>query len=331
MEKRRRPPTMKKLITMQQRFFIMLVVILVAEYGSVVITTAYTTLSILPYSNAGRSTQFSARSSYYWDGRTTITARSSSILSLSSTNNDASDEKDLTKSDIKSTPGFSSSSTTNNIDITTLQSTTTLLGGSSTASEEENVTPVALTGTVNERLMAELESARLKEQFGARSGSSPRAKKQRRFGLDQYRTDRKSEEERLAAIEEAKNLNGINPVVALGGAAVAFGCAALLWTLTDFLAGYFAVRPVENISDIYFIQRVTAVFRNVVMGLVSLASGFFGVTGFGIFLLSIRVAYGVITGELDPTPIESKSATTKEELPNVWDLMLNKKPGRTRR
>jgi hypothetical protein len=65
--------------------------------------------------------------------------------------------------------------------------------------------------------------------------------------------------------------------------------------------------------------------------LVSLACGFFGVTGLGIVLLSIRVGYGVLTGELDPTPIQPKSSTSSKDQPtldisNAWDMMLNKKP-----
>jgi hypothetical protein len=69
--------------------------------------------------------------------------------------------------------------------------------------------------------------------------------------------------------------------------------------------------------------------RNVIIAIVSLASGFFGVTGLGIFLLGVRVAYGVATGELDPMPIK-KSKQEEIEMPNVWDLMMNKKPGRRR-
>jgi hypothetical protein len=93
------------------------------------------------------------------------------------------------------------------------------------------------------------------------------------------------------------------------------------------LATFVALNPVN--TDIYFVQRVSGVFRNIVMGLSSLASGFFGVTGLGLFLLGIRVAVGVLNGELDPTPLK-KTLKDKDELdlPNVWDFMTNKKPGR---
>ena len=62
------------------------------------------------------------------------------------------------------------------------------------------------------------------------------------------------------------------------------------------------------------------------MGILSLASGFFFVTGLGIFLLGVRVAQGVASGELDPT---RKSVEEEVVLPNVWDLMMmGKKPRR---
>jgi hypothetical protein len=182
---------------------------------------------------------------------------------------------------------------------------------------EENEQEAA-TNTINERLMAELQEAADKEKFGARSKAG------KKLGLSSFRPER-TEEQRLAAIEEARNLNGVNPLVALGGGSAALAMAGALWLATNWLAEFFVLHPVE--TDVYFIQRVTQVFRNVVMGLASLASGFFGVTGVGVFALGIRVAYGVAKGELDPTPIKKKPGE-EIELPNVWDLMMNKKPSR---
>ena len=66
------------------------------------------------------------------------------------------------------------------------------------------------------------------------------------------------------------------------------------------------------------------------MGLSSLASGFFGVVGVGIFLLGVRVAYGVMTGELDPTPIK-KSKSDEIVMPDVWGLMTGKTNRRGKR
>lgn len=78
---------------------------------------------------------------------------------------------------------------------------------------------------------------------------------------------------------------------------------------------------------------MAGVFRNVVVGLSSLASGFFGVVGLGIFLLGVRVGYGVIMGELDPTPIKvpkvvNDSGGEEFVLPDVWELMMGKKKRR---
>ncbi|CAB9527708.1 expressed unknown protein [Seminavis robusta] len=182
----------------------------------------------------------------------------------------------------------------------------------SSESEEE-----AATGTINERLMAELQQAADKEKFGT-------SKSGKRMNLPAR--PRKTPEEQEAALAEARNLNGVNPVVALGGGLFAFAVAAGLWYATNELGNFFALHPVE--TDVYFVQRLASVFRNVAMGLVSLASGFFGVTGMGIFLLGVRVAVGVAKGELDPTPIK-KSKQQQSEMPNVWDLMMNKKPSRS--
>jgi hypothetical protein len=176
----------------------------------------------------------------------------------------------------------------------------------------------AATRTVNERLLEELAAASKKEKYGARSSMG------KKLGLDSFQST-KTDAERAAGIQEAQNLNGVNPVVALAGSTFALASAGGLWILTTYLATFFALHPVT--TDIYFVQRVSGLFRNIVMGLSSLASGFFGVTGLGLFLLGIRVAIGVMKGELDPTPLK-KNLKDEVELPNVWDFMTNKKPGR---
>jgi Protein of unknown function (DUF3082) len=187
----------------------------------------------------------------------------------------------------------------------------------------------AATGTVNERLLLELKEAAEKEKSGSARRRSAFSKK---LGLDEgFKFGRKTDAERRAAIEEARDLNGVDPVVTAAGSVFALCCALALWKATTVVGVFFALHPVE--SDAIFIQRTATVFRNVVVGLISLASGFFGVTGLGILLLSFRVAYGVVTGELDPTPpIKKASSLTNDnsalELPNVLDLMLNKRPKR---
>lgn len=178
----------------------------------------------------------------------------------------------------------------------------------------------AATNTVNERLMAELKAAEDKEKYGSRTSAG------KKLGIvDGFGRPRKTDEEVKAAIEAARDLNGVNPVVALLGSFFALGVAGGLWYATKELGIFFALHPVD--TEVYFLVRSSQVVRNIAMGLMSLASGFFGVTGLGIFLLGVRVAYGVITGELDPTPIK-QTQKGKVEMPNMLDLMLNKKPNR---
>jgi hypothetical protein len=182
-------------------------------------------------------------------------------------------------------------------------------------------------GSVNDRLLAELQLAATLEQSGMRHAS---LRENRIMKAASLFKSSKTDAERKAAIAEAQNLNGINPVSTFLGAMFALLSAAGLWYLTQTFAEYFALHPSDP-DDAYFVVRVTAVSRNVVMGLLALASGFFGVTGFGILLLALRVGWGVVTGELNPAPLHTSAAsitTVNFELDNVWDLMLNKKPKR---
>lgn len=193
--------------------------------------------------------------------------------------------------------------------------------------EDKDARPVAegtaATNTVNERLLAELKAAENKERFGARSAAGKKLRM-----VDGYGRPRKTDEEVQAAIAAARDLNGVNPVVCLTGGIFALTAAAGLWYATQELGTFFALHPV--VTEIYFVVRASQVVRNVAMGLISLASGFFFVTGLGIFGLGVRVAYGVTTGELDPTPIK-QNQKVMAEMPNVWELMMGKKPNRRSR
>lgn len=205
---------------------------------------------------------------------------------------------------------FRTTSSSNSGDISGMSS------AESSSSEQQQAK--AATGTVNERLMAELQQAADKEKYGGRSELT------KKFSLDMFKST-KTDEERRVAIEEARNLNGVNPLVTGVASVVALAAAYGLWQATTSLGVFFALHPVE--SDWYVVQRSTAVFRNVAVGLVSLGAGFCGVTGLGILLLTGRVAVGVAKGELDPTPLPTKPGE-EVEIPSVWDLMLNKKPNR---
>ena len=189
--------------------------------------------------------------------------------------------------------------------------------------KEEVDQTVAKTNTVNERLMAELQAATEAEK-GPKTKLGEKLK-------GSFRYSDKTDEEREAALEAARDLNGVNPIVTILASFFAFGMAFGCWALTQYLAGVFATHPPPADAPYAFV-RAASVFRNAVMGLVSLASGFAAVSGLGVFLLGVRVAYGVVTGELDPTPIKKPGMKNDEiEIPNVWDLMMNKKPNRKRR
>lgn len=131
----------------------------------------------------------------------------------------------------------------------------------STASEDDDDEPVeAATNTINERLMAELEDATNKEKYGARSRMG------KKLGLAGMVESERTDEARKKSIEEARNLNGVNPAVALAGGVVALAGASALWYATSWLGGFFALHPVD--SDVYFVQRLSQVLRNVAIGLV---------------------------------------------------------------
>jgi len=191
------------------------------------------------------------------------------------------------------------------------------------ASSTDEPSSTAKTNTVNERLLAELQAATDAEK-------GPKTKIGAKF-KDSFKYSEKSDEEREAALEAARDLNGVNPTVTILASFFAFGMAFGLWSTTQYLAGLFMTHPVSADAP-YAFARAAGVFRNAVMGLISLASGFSLVSGLGVFLLGFRVAYGVFTGELDPTPIKKPGLKNDEfEIPNVWDLMTKEKANRKSR
>eukprot|EP01039_Chlorochromonas_danica_P000411 gene411-444_t len=81
-----------------------------------------------------------------------------------------------------------------------------------------------------------------------------------------------------------EDLSGVNPLSAFFSSAAAAGMSYVGWQVTVYLAAHFAVQFID--SDIYPLQRATVVARNVVVGMSALATGFCGVVGLGLFLLS---------------------------------------------
>jgi len=147
----------------------------------------------------------------------------------------------------------------------------------------------AKTNTVNERLIAELQAA-----TDAEKGSKTEFGKKFQGA---FKYSDKSEAERELAIEQARDLNGVNPTVTILASFFAFGMAYALWWLTGFLGALFVSHPISADAP-YAFSRIAAVFRNVIMGLSSLASGFSFVSGLGVFLLGVRVAYGKLTANI---------------------------------
>lgn len=81
-----------------------------------------------------------------------------------------------------------------------------------------------------------------------------------------------------------EDLSGVNPLSAFLSSIVAVGMSFVGWQVTTYLAAHFAVQFID--SDIYPLQRATILARNIVVGMSALATGFCGVVGLGLFLLS---------------------------------------------
>lgn len=99
--------------------------------------------------------------------------------------------------------------------------------------------------------------------------------------------------------DQKEDLNGINPVSTITFSVVPMAMCFALVQVTSWLSANFAIDQVD--SDVYPIQRGAVVARNLVVGISSLATGFTGVIGLGLFAMGVAVAVGVAKGELDPS------------------------------
>lgn len=111
-------------------------------------------------------------------------------------------------------------------------------------------------------------------------------------------------------VQKKEDLNGIQPAIPLVFSSVPALMAYGLWQASIYLATHFAIDFVD--SEVYPVQRLAVVSRNIVVGLFTLASGFSGVISIGLFLLGIAVAIGVAKGELDPNASPSTTAKDKK-------------------
>lgn len=98
--------------------------------------------------------------------------------------------------------------------------------------------------------------------------------------------------------KRTEDLNGINPVTTILFSAFPAVVSFLLANLSTFLAQNFAVQYLN--SELYPVQRLAIVIRNLVVGLITLGGGFCGIIAVGLLALGVTVAVGVAKGELDP-------------------------------
>lgn len=105
-----------------------------------------------------------------------------------------------------------------------------------------------------------------------------------------------------------EDLNGIEPYTPFLFAILPGIFCFIGLEVSKYLAGHFAVTLVD--SDLYPVQRVAIVSRNLVVGIVTLASGFSGVVSLGLVSMGIAVALGVAKGELDPKKKDEDVDTT---------------------
>ena len=107
-------------------------------------------------------------------------------------------------------------------------------------------------------------------------------------------TDIRDTMERLGVMDTPKehsprriaDISDVNPLSAFGGALGGALISGALWLLLRFLLEAYITHPLE--TDFYVVQRISAIVRTAVVGLLALGSGISGVTSLGLFLLGSR-------------------------------------------
>ncbi|KAL1520068.1 hypothetical protein AB1Y20_023543 [Prymnesium parvum] len=94
------------------------------------------------------------------------------------------------------------------------------------------------------------------------------------------------------------DLNGINPLSLVLGAATYGTFSFFAWQFTLAAAEFFAEHPMD--SAFYVVARLSSLARVVVVGLGALGSGVTAIAGAGQLALAVQVAIGIAKGELDP-------------------------------
>lgn len=101
----------------------------------------------------------------------------------------------------------------------------------------------------------------------------------------------------------------VRPLPAFAGAAAAAVMSAALWKALQMAVDVYVEHPF--VSDVYALNRVTAVVRTAVVGLLALASGISGVTAAGLALLGGQVTVETLTGKKSPgqAPADEEKGT----------------------
>jgi len=89
-----------------------------------------------------------------------------------------------------------------------------------------------------------------------------------------------------------ENLNGIAPSKPLAFAVVSAAMAVGLWQGSVYSAGHFGIQFLDPQATVYPVYRFAMFARNVMVGVLTLGSGFSGIITGGLVLLSGRIAYG---------------------------------------
>jgi hypothetical protein len=98
------------------------------------------------------------------------------------------------------------------------------------------------------------------------------------------------------------DLNGIDPTTPFIFCVVPALMSTVGYFGSKYMGEHFAVEFLT--SDLYPVQRMATVARNIIVGIFMLGTGFSGVVSIGLFFLGIAVATGVAKGELDPNKKE---------------------------
>lgn len=104
------------------------------------------------------------------------------------------------------------------------------------------------------------------------------------------------------------DISRVNPLSAFAGSAGAALISYVAWEVLQYTIQFYIAHPFN--TDMYIVQRISAIVRTVLVGLFALGSGISGVTSIGLFLLGGRTTIAAITGEFRNT---GQGASARED------------------